>query len=312
MNLRTLFCFGVALSILVVTGCVTTRGVAVDEYDSGVSAQKQGQYDRASLYFRSYIRNNPMGENTEEARFRLGESYYLAGETTLALRELNKYTRLYPEGVFADLAKAYVSEIEKEIENLPERSEMQPYSKRVEIIEQLEQEVQQKPKDVSLQVKLANAYLDIGEMALAEKALSKAQSMASTLDETKKVREGLSRLRDMRKQGPVYATDLYGNPGPLRIQDAQGELRQAPGTYAFTSRKSVYVVTGQVVNESEKTFNRVRVHVNLYDFYENLLASRTVMVGNVPAWGRRAFAAEQYVGPPADSRISRFECRLDY
>ena len=110
---------------------------------------------------------------------------------------------------------------------------------------------------------------------------------------------------------PVYATDLHGNPGPLRIAEARGELR---GDLASTDvrRRVEYVVTGYVDNESRKSFSNVSVQVNLFQFGERLLAAKTVRVGTIPPWGRRAFSTNIRLSAPADEQVWRFECRLIY
>lgn len=301
---------GLILAVLF-AGCETTRLHPRSDFETGWLYQSEGRYDQATLYYQSYLQDHPSGSRAEEALFRLGESNFLSGEYTLALRQLNAYERRYPQGHYRAQAKAYLTKMKEEIDQQPVPSGMRPLSEREKAITELEQRVMEQPDQALLQVELANAYLDVGELNLAERSLVLAEQKASTYSETQQIRRTRQRLDQMRMRGPVYATDLYGNPGPLRISNARGELRRE--TQVSDRRQhNFYVVTGEVINQGEKHFGRAQVQINLYSFNERLLDTQTIQVQSIPPWGRRAFSATFRLAAPADDSVSRLECLLIY
>lgn len=292
-------------------GCASTDLHRKTVFDDARREQQQGRLERAILYYQSYLRQSPAGPQAEEARFRLGECYALSGQLSLAYRELQSYLLLYPQGAFAQDAQAYVERMEGEVAQIPASTPQRPIHEREQEVERLEQQVREHPEETLSRILLAEAYLDVDELALAEKTLSAVEPRLSTYAESKEFRRVQERLSQMLNRQPAYATDLYGNPGPLRVVEARGELR---GDLASTHvrREVEYVVTGYVANQSGERFDNVRVQVNLYQFGERLLAARTIRVGSVPGWGRRAFSATIPLSVPADEQVWRFECQLTY
>lgn len=306
--------------LLCLSGCETTNNLLLDEptpFEKARTYQSRGDLGRAIPFYSSYIRDYPQGEHVEEAQYRLGQCYFLHGQIVQAKRELERYLLLYPRGEFAMDARSYLAKINKDIESTQVPSELKPLEKREKAIEQLEKQVKDNPNDVLLRVDLANAYIDVSELKLAEKAIEDAEAQADTYSEMKAVRRAKNRLAETKRKPPVHTTDLYDNPGPLKVFNAQGEVRSLDRGYE--GQRDVYVVTGTIVNESDERFTGVQMQVDLYGISAGLIDTKTVSIGTVPAHQRRPFSVKfllmRSVTTPApryDYNISRFECRLIY
>ena len=109
----------------------------------------------------------------------------------------------------------------------------------------------------------------------------------------------------------MYVSDLYNNSGALRVVNDRGQLRQR-GEVSDRRRRYFYVVTGQIENRSDQRFNSVEVQVDLYDFFEKLLASQTQRIGLIAPQGRRAFSMDINLDMPADTQVSRHQITLIY
>jgi len=292
-------------------GCETATPYRRSDFERGKRSQDEGRYGQATLYYRSYLGKNPSGLQAEEAHFRMGESLFFSGENSLALRQFERYQARYPSGRFSEATAAYLATILKRVEQVPIPSEMRSLAEREKEVERLEREVLSDSENVSLRLDLADAYIDLGQATLAERALNTATGKAENYAEMKRVEQTQGRLERLRNSQPLYATDLYGNPGPLRVRNAEGQLRRE-GTASDRRQRASYVVTGTVVNEGEKNYGRVQVQVTLYTFGNRGLATRTVSVGPVAPRGQRFFSVQIPLALPADEQVSRFECSLIY
>lgn len=298
--------------LLFFQGCETTDGYTqANEFTQGLNYQQDGRFEQATLLYRSYLQQNPKGGRAEEARFRLGESYYMLGDTPSAHRELSAYIRQYPSGSYVPHARTYLEHLNREIEQVPLPSDMQPIEDRKTRVIHLEAEVKKNPQDPDARISLANAYIDLQALALAEKTLAAAEPLVENYSQTEKLRQARKRLAETKARKPMYASDLYNNSGPLRITNDQGQLRQR-GEVSDRRRRYFYVVTGQIENRSDQRFNSVEVQVDIYDFFEKLLASQTQRIGLVPPQGRRAFSMEINLDMPAETQVSRHQITLIY
>jgi outer membrane protein assembly factor BamD (BamD/ComL family) len=293
-------------------GCETTSSYTQgNEFTQGLNYQQDGRFEQAALLYRSYLQQNPQGGQAEAALFRLGESYYMLGDSTSALKELNAYTRQYPTGQYLPNARIYLENLRQEIERTPLPSDMKPIEDRKARVVQLEAEVKKNPQDADARISLANAYIDVQALTLAEKSLAAAEPLVEDYSQTEKLQQARKRLAEAKAKKPMYASDLYNNSGALRIVNDQGQLRQR-GEVSDRQRRYFYVVTGQIENRSDQRFNSVEVQVDLYDFFEKLLASQTQRVGLVAPQGRRAFSMEISLDMPAETQVSRHQITLIY
>jgi tetratricopeptide (TPR) repeat protein len=283
-----------------------------EDFLKGRHYQYLGQHSRALIYYRTYLNGDPSKRYEEEARFRLAETSYEMGSYVDAGNYFQQYLKLYPDGEYRPEAKKYLSEIqEKSRQVTAQASEMQPMNVREARIERLEQQTETRPDDAMLWVQLAEAYLDVEETGLAGRALEKAEQKAEKYQEMKDIRSTWKRLEMIDKRAPIRPTDLYGNPGPLRVEQANGGLRtnfRPSDEFQYNT----YTVTGFVVNEGKETFKNVRIDVVLFDFAGKIIETKTVPVGQVGPLDRRAFSASLYVHRSVMDQVHRFECRILY
>ena len=296
--------------IVLTLGCETTRlSNQTDDFDHARQSQERGWWGQAILYYRNYLRDNPTGTHAEEALYRLGESYYLMGESSLATLHFQDYNERYPAGFYENQANRYLAEAAKDI--VPTSSVPSGKTDTQQSIEKLEKLVESKPDDVDLRIQLANAYIKVGAHSLAQKALDLAEQKATKYNQTQEIAKTRKKMTEALQVKPMYASDLYGNPGPLRVSKDQGQLR-TQGQAIDRRQRFFYVVAGQIDNHGSERYSNVEVQVDLYDFFENLLASKTQWIGVVPAWGERAFSVEISLDLPAETKVSRYKCSLIY
>ena len=308
---RIRFLYVTLVCMIVLTlGCETTHfSDQTDDFSYARQRQEKGQWGQAILYYRNYLRDNPTGPHAEEASFRLGENYFLMGESSLATIHLRDYIRHYPNGFHRDQAETYLAEAAKDIQ--PDSSLASGKADSQQEIEKLESLVENKPDDVDLRIQLANAYIKVGAFILAQKALNIAEQDATKYNQTQEIAKNRKKINEALQVRPMHATDLYGNPGPLRISKDQGQLR-TQGQAIDRRQRFFYVVAGQIDNSGGQRYNSVEVQVDLYDFFENLLASKTQSIGVIPAWGQRSFSVDISLDMPADTKVSRYQCSLIY
>ncbi|MEW6332097.1 MAG: tol-pal system protein YbgF [Pseudomonadota bacterium] len=67
------------------------------DYDTAFTLMKQGQYDRAAKGFRDFLANHPQSTLRDNARYWLGEAYYVKRDFRKALAEFTRLGSDHPE-----------------------------------------------------------------------------------------------------------------------------------------------------------------------------------------------------------------------
>ena len=77
----------------------------------GESLLQLRRHDDAAVWYREYLRRKSVGPQARQARFRLGESAYLAGKNAQAKSELQQFVKQYPDDELNAFVLAYLGDI---------------------------------------------------------------------------------------------------------------------------------------------------------------------------------------------------------
>lgn len=282
---------GIALTSVMIS-CVTTGSENLNDrsFDSLISQADHyfelRNYQRAQLLYSSYVYSSfPNQTQIDYARYRLGLTHYLMGEyqdayTTLS--ELVKSNPSYPQNPEAEeiIAKCQ-TKLTQAKEQLTERNNtLQQNISKVEAL------IEANPQDANAHYQLGDYYWEAGRYDEAVAQYKKAAELNPALMQADTIKQ---RVRVTQQGDFVIRNPLFEPNGPQGDIQVDAKLDRIYRSNWLGDYEAVKV-SGQVKNNGLKDVRSVQVEVTIYDFYNKVQGTQTVMIGVLPAGGARAFS----------------------
>jgi len=297
----------VILAFCLTTGCVASK--PADPLAEANGNFDAGDYARALMDYRIAL-SHPLSEvETETAKFRVGAAYFQMKAYADAQESLGKYVEEYPGGRYVEKAQRILALIHDQWEErAAERTE--EYRELLGKINETEKEVEASPGDAALHYELADLYWRAGQWDKSTEQYAAAMriSPAYETDPLVVARVEVDESGVVHPKKPLVSSDIYGNEGPLQIEEARSKI---VSELSYKGESFFVLVGGYVVNQSVRAYSPVDVQVSLLDFNNAVINSRVVRVGRVGGGERRRFDAQIYVFG-SSTNVYRFECRLIY
>lgn len=287
---------------------LTVRQPLLKEADSHFS---RGEYQPALLKYSAYL-YLPEATKVSEASalYRMGICQFMLGQYSDARSTFTRFIRHFPDDKRLPQAREWLAKAQDHL-----RQEERLSQERVEMaaaeIAALREWVEQDPRDADLHFRLGEIYWRMGQYNDALDAYESAVRLDPRYLQHPSIRKRVVVRND-------NSLDLRDSPvlpkpaGPIRVRDVETKYIKRSDFWGVEPTEHIYIVTGEVVNEGNRTCVGVQVEVTIYDFYESVMDSRTVQVGTMKPGQRRHFVAElnRFAVDPLD--IRRCETQVFY
>lgn len=270
---------------------------------------EEGNYARALTDYRNALAGTLSSSEEDRARYRVGAAYFHMKAYADAAEALRTYLAEYREGTYRPEARALLKQIQEGWESRQEER-TQEYQELVDQIEKLEKQAGATEQDATAHYQLADLYWRAGlwQQSAEEYRIAMRADPAYETDPVVVSRVRLTDNGRVLPRLPVVTSDIFGNEGPLRIEGAKS---QVVSELDYRGESRIFLVSGEVVNHSVRSYGPVDVLVSILDLQDRVINSRVVHVGRLQGGERRRFDVRLLVyGSPTN--ITRYECKLLY
>jgi tetratricopeptide (TPR) repeat protein len=299
--------FGCPILLCLIVGCAAQQPVGKLQQADGFF--EDGNYARALTDYRIALAHDLSPGEEERARYRMGAAYYHMKAYADAGEALGEYLDAYPHGAYRPEARNLLREISKGWESR-QQERAKEYQELVTQIRELEKEASSTAENASAHYQLADLYWRAGMWEESAEQYRLAM-LSNPSYETDSVVVGRVKMSDDGRvvpRIPVVTSDIFGNEGPLRIENAKS---QVVSELDYRGESRIFLVSGDVVNQSVRSYEPVTVQVSILDFEDRVINSRVVRLGRLESGERRRFDVRLLVyGSPIN--ITRYECKLMY
>lgn len=268
--------------LLAAVSCVTAQPTAIK---SAESAMARRDWQTAIIYLDDYIFRHPNGDRIQQAMFERGECYYRIKDYYSAARAWVAYVNRYPDGLF--------------VEDVYYRFQVLMQVKRVRDLK-----VAEIRENAEARVAAARERLDANasdcwanfEVANALWELARYDEAAEHYVNAIYCDEAVAQRPEVSSRIVWKGGDWRANvPGaPPREGVVVIETYKYPsinyGTTGSESFDRYEVITGRVKNLSPRRAYGVEVVVTTYDFFDHILDSKTVRIGDLEPFQELPFS----------------------
>ena len=314
--------------VLVTTGCVTSPSstVGTDPWSSPMgqgpvgsahasdpaTAAKElalakrmvqaGEFSLVIPRLQQIISKYPGDSASVEARYYLGKSYYSVGAFNDALRYLNQYIDLAPEGEFAPSGREIVAQLTNTAqERTPTELESQATT--------LQKKIDDNPENMAIRLELANLYWEQGQYDNAggvyEELLQRWPLLADDLVVKRRVERNEN--GQITILTPLEVERRHRESNPLLIYNVSAFKSGRFEGWPSTAHQRYYNVTGQATNQSEHLLQDVKIITTIYGVGHMVYDTKTVTLGVLRPGEVRAFSV-QFSQFDNIHNVTRHEC----
>jgi tetratricopeptide (TPR) repeat protein len=235
------------------------------------------------------------------ARFWLGVAYEKVRGYRDAMEMFDEYLRRAPEGPYAKESAVHLARLHEEYDAQFKRPEQLTTE-----IKALTAALENDPADDALRLKLAGLLWQLGDYDQAGAIYAELVSRNRQFLENEEIKKRMGFLPNgqyiVLSPAEVQRRDREANP--LKIHN-KNHFRSGPDL--ITREFRFYVVTGQVMNQSDSILYGVQVIVTIYGFGGVVFDTNTVNIGTLNPGETRAFSVRFSNFENIDN-IDRYEC----
>jgi len=237
-----------------------------------------------------------------DARYYLGHSYYAVGAYNDALRYLNEYIELAPDGPHVDSSREITARLTDEaVEITPTELEAQAST--------LQSAIDAEPDNMATRLELANLYWEQGKYEKAGMIYAELLQRWPRLENDLVVKRRIERSNtgQITILTPEEVERRHREAEPLVIYNVSSFRSGRFEGWPATSHERYYNVTGQAVNQSQTLLDDVRIIVTIYGLGHMVYDTKTVNIGALRPGEVRAFSV-QFSQFDNIHNIARHEC----
>jgi tetratricopeptide (TPR) repeat protein len=275
---------------------------ATKELATATRMVQAGEFSLVIPRLQQIISKYPGDPKSVEARYYLGHSYYAVGAYNDALRYLNEYIELDPDGTHAGTAKDVIAQL------TDDKKDVIPAALDVEAAA-LTAKIADSPDDMALQLELANLYWENGRYEEAGPVYADLLQRWPMLAEDIVVKRRVERTADgqITVLTPLEVERRHRETEPLLVYNTSAFKSGRFEGWPATGHQRYYNVTGQAVNQSGSQINNVTIVVTIYGSGYMVYDTRTVSIGSLRPGETRAFSVQFSQFENIDN-IARYEC----
>lgn len=260
-----------------------------------------GDYTMAITRLAALIEKRPNTDAAHEALYHLGRAYEGIGSPAEALERYAEYLVRVPGGTYeSEAILAFRRVYAAQAERFPSQ----------EALEDLRSAFNADPEDIDTGLDLAATLWRAGRYDEAADVYAKLLAIDPALAED-----------------PVFSSRIHIAPDgeliPLSPEEQarrDAEVRPVTvfntasylgGRERFTQKPRWYIVTGEVMNRSERTVNHVEVQTTIYAFGNTIYDTVVQRLGRLSPGQTRAFTA-RFTRFEDINNVSRYECTVTH
>ncbi|MFA7691300.1 MAG: tetratricopeptide repeat protein [Candidatus Hydrogenedentes bacterium] len=281
---------------------MTSPAGASRELSAAKRMMKAGEYSTAIPRLTQIISKYPGSSAGVEARYHLGDAYFNLGAYSDALRCIQEYLDLAPQGDYVESSQALIGKMtDTAAQATPTEQEAQ--------IAALEAAIAEEPDNMVPRLELAELLWSLGSYQEAGAVYTELLRRWPKLESDVVVRQRIQRdeTGQLVVLTPEEVERQYREAEPLKIYNVSSFRSGRFETWPATASERYYNVTGQAVNQGTRPLNDVRVVVTIYGLGQMVFDTKTVVLGSLRPGEVRAFSA-QFSSFDNIYNISRHEC----
>jgi tetratricopeptide (TPR) repeat protein len=308
----------ILLSLSVLTGCATTsqsiqkssssallQQQAQDELNSAWKKYNNRQYHEAIpnlLHLLSRYLDTPA---SIESRYLLALCYYQVEGYKDSIDLFNDYLKLAPQGKYAAESRQHIAKI-----SIAYEAQFPSDTRTKSEITRLENELASTPQSVTLKIKLADQYWQLGSYAQAGDLYVNVVQADPAFRRNQTFNERI----DLHDDGtftlitPKEQTKRSIEKDPLVIINTNS-FRS--GRDILTATRKFYVVSGQVVNRSNETKYGAEVVTTIFGFGNVVWDTNSYNIAQIRPGETRAFSF-RFQNFRNINDINNYECKVTY
>lgn len=277
----------------------TNSPAASRELSAAQRMVKAGEYSSAVPRLEHIIQKYPNDIAGIEARFFLGKAYYSISAFSDALRLLNEYLALMPEGPYAEEALVLTGRLQ----NPQDLSEV---DKRISELRKISLET---PEELAPKLELADLLWTSGRyeeaLPIYEDLLKRWPGLKS--DMIVRQRIAFDASGTILALTPDEIDRRNREEEPLKLYNISAFKSGRYEGWPATAKEKYYNVSGIAVNQSDQPLDDVYVTITIYGLGQMVYETQRVYLGTLPPGEKRPFSA-QFSRFDTLENIVRYEC----
>ncbi len=237
----------------------------------------EGKYEEAIVISETFLSETPSSSYSSEVTYLLGKVYLKSGNSYEAIRVWKNYLKNFPKGKHREEIESIIKKWERKVGHKYSYMEKEVKTLSIAYKKILGKNI----PPSKLYVILGNIYWEEGRKKLALSLYKKAIKLNPSIGGNSMI---ASRLKKFHL--PVPSLLEVEDENILSLEKVwEGEWEKEEGNPRSFKVKGLIgtIISGKVKNKGENSSNSVRLVVTLYDFYDRILASKEIFLGNIPS-----------------------------
>lgn len=249
---------------------------------------EKGQIKTALLKYSSYV-NAPFPNKNQKyidyARFQLANCYYQLGQYQDARHHLSVLLNSKTDTEYKEPASQLLALSNEKIDQ-ENRAISEEWNNLLRQISEMEELVKENPDSAEVHFKLADLYWRAGNYQQALDAYKKTL-MLNPDYQTKSVMRDRIRITE---NGEIKMRDSLLTPEDSKPVKVVGVRREVFNRSDYLGQYEYLRLSGFVENQGLYDVRNVKVEVSIFDFFNKVLSTKTIHIGNLKAGQKRPFA----------------------
>lgn len=268
--------------------------------DEAYTLFSQQAYEPALVKFSSYV-YSPFPNKTAmaEARYHMGLCQFFLQRYHESAESMTKILQDYPHFSMTDEAIEILKQCELRFKDKQEEINQQKTKQQITITE-LQNQIDQSPRNAQLHYHLANQYWDAGDFQTATLHYEQAIVINPDYERDSTIRKRVYYTEDnvLVPRDPLL--ELQRKDDVIRLSNLRHEVRTREN---FLGQRQSIRVSGEAENVTLRTVHGVSIELTLVDFFEAIQDSQTLNLGSIRPGQKRTFSTlmNQFSGSANDN-----------
>ncbi len=311
-SIKSIGAFVLCTLIILTLGCETgqKRGSKVALIQEAHADMEFGNYKSALTKIQNYIMA-PWGDKQDEdlALMIAATSAAKLGRPGEAIGYVSRLRKKFPDSPYNNAQLEQIESLSRVALNTMVKEREEQQKKLLADIELAEKRVKESPQDSNAFVNLGHLYWQTSRYDDALKQYQAAVDLNQDVLQQELIRQRI-KIDDSGRLALKDNPILDKNSGPLKVANLSVQRETRRDIQGYHANEYRYSVSGEIVNDDIRDYRNVRAEFVLYNFWGNIIDTKTLGIGTVPAGTRRAFMAVMNDFAGDERSVNRFEISL--
>ena len=303
---------GMVATILVLGACQTApeRGSSGGLLEEAHADIKRGDYGSALVKSSAYLKT-PWGERPHEDRalFIAAYSSYRVGRAQHAMDHIKALRERHPQSTYNNRGLEQLETLVLAKMSSTEKKQQDQATQLAADTDRLEKLVGKEPGNGQAHIDLGNLYWRAARFSDALAVYQVAAKVDEDLLYQDTVRKRI-RIDDNGRLSLQHGPVLGQHSGPLRVASLNVQRERRSDLRGDNPDVYRYILTGEIVNEDIRDHRAVSAVVTIYDFFGDIMETKTLQLGTIPAGGRRPFYVNFQGFADVEFNVKRYKVQV--